>query len=207
MSKNQSSTGHRYEAAAKQFDTAYKQYLVDSSDALNRYRDLYSQYVGDEALQKQLDKSTEYASKQADMNAMRAADIAGVTSNRTARTAGLSKAQAALLGEQAASDTAGKQYQSAYDSARQQALQASQANNTLGMQGAGTEYSTRMSAATAPMTALGGKMSSASNEDQNAYNRAWGNIGGVGSMMSGLLTSDKRLKDYRLLKVNYGGKK
>lgn len=206
MSKNQSSTGHRYKEASKQFDKAYQQYLVDSNDALTRYRDLYSQYTGDKALQKQLDTSTDYASKQADMNSMRAANMAGASSNRTARTAGLSKAQAALLGEQAASDTAGKQYQSAYDTARQQALNASQQNNALGMQGAGTEYSTRMSAATAPMTALGGKMSSASAEDQNAYNRAWGNVGGIGSLASGLL-SDKRLKDYRLLKVNYGGKK
>ena len=203
MSKNQSSTGHRYKEASKQFDKAYQQYLVDSNDALTRYRYLYSKYTGDKALQKQLDTSTDYASKQADMNSMRAANMAG---NRTARTAGLSKAQAALLGEQAASDTAGKQYQSSYDTARQQALNASQQNNALGMQGAGTEYSTRMSAATAPMTALGGKMSSASAEDQNAYNRAWGNVGGIGSLTSGLL-SDKRLKDYRLLKVNYGGKK
>lgn len=206
MSKNQSSTGHRYEQASKQFDKAYQQYLVDSDDALKRYRDLYSQYTGDKALQKQMEGSTDYASKQADMNSMRAANMAGASSNRTARTAGLSKAQAALLGEQAASDTAGKQYQSAYDSARQQYQNAAQQNNTLGMQGAGAEYSTRMSAATAPMTALGNKMSAASIEDQNAYNRAWGNAGGAGAIVSDIL-SDKRLKDYRLLKVNYGGKK
>ena len=47
----------------------------------------------------------------------------------------------------------------------------------------------------AAINAQGTKLSAAQQEGQNAYNRAWGSTGGVGSMVSGLLTSDERLKE------------
>ena len=126
-----------------------------------------------------------------------------------------SKAQAALLAQQAASDTTGNMYQSAYDSSRNAALNNNQ-STVAAKQG---EYSTRVSAASTPLNARGQQLTAAQQEDQNAYNKAWGNVGGVGSMVTGLL-SDERLKhfkevsskigskepakdDYKLLMVNY----
>lgn len=49
-------------------------------------------------------------------------------------------------------------------------------------------------------------MTTAQQEGQNEYNRQWGNIGAVGSMVTGLLTSDERLKRFRMIssKLNDG---
>ena len=49
-------------------------------------------------------------------------------------------------------------------------------------------------------------MTTAQQEGQNEYNRQWGNIGAVGSMVTGLVTSDERLKRFRMIssKLNNG---
>lgn len=211
MSRNMSSSGRRYEAAAKKFDEAINKYNKDVGAATLDYQRVFDKYAGDAGLK----SATEYAQDQASQQSMRAGNQAGANANRSARTAGLNKAQAALLAQQAASDTTGNMYQSAYDSSRNAALNNNQ-STVAAKQG---EYSTRVSAAATPLNARGQQLTAAQQEDQNAYNKAWGNVGGIGSMMTGLL-SDERLKhfkevsskigskepvkdDYKLLMVNY----
>lgn len=209
MSKNMSATGKRYNAASKKFDEAYDKYNKDVEAATADYQKVFNKYAGEEGLK----SATSYAQDQASQQSMRAGNQAGANANRSARTAGLNKAQAAMLAQQSASDTTGNMYQSAYDSSRNAALN----NNQATLSAKQGEYSTRVSAAATPLNARGQQLTAAQQEDQNAYNRAWGNVGGAGSMVTGLLTSDERLKhfkdvsskigsakdDYKLLKVNY----
>lgn len=209
---NMSSSGRRYEAASKKFDEAYNKYNRDIEAATSDYQKVFNKYTGDAGLK----SATEYAQDQASQQSMRAGNQAGANANRSARTAGLNKAQAAILAQQAASDTTGNMYQSAYDSSRNAALNNNQ-STVAAKQG---DYSTRVGAAATPLNARGQQLTAAQQEDQNAYNRAWGNVGGVGSMVTGLLSSDERLKhfkdvsskignkepvkdDYKLLMVNY----
>lgn len=196
--KNMSSTGRRYEAASKKFDEAYNKYNKDIEAATLDYQRVFNEYTGDTSLK----KATDYAQDQASQQSMRAGNQAGANANRSARTAGLNKAQAALLAQQAASDTTGNMYQSAYDSSRNAALNNNQ-STVAAKQG---EYSTRVSAAATPLNARGQQLTAAQQEDQNAYNRSWGNVGGVGSMVTGLLTSDERLKHFREVSSKIGNK-
>lgn len=161
--------------------------------ASRKFDEAYNKYAGEQGLK----SATDYAEGQASRQSLMAGNQASANANRGARTAGLSKAQSALMAEQASSDTTGNTYQNVYDSSRASALNNNQAS----------------------INARGSQVSSAQQEDQNAYNRAWGNLGGAGSMISGLLTSDERLKtfkevssrigngskdnDYSLLKVTY----
>lgn len=204
------STGRRYEAASKKFDEAVDKYKEEVDTATKDYQKVFDKYSGDTGL----NSATSYAQDQASQQSMRAGNQAGANANRSARTSGLSKAQAAMMSQQAASDTTGSTYQSAYDSSRNAALNNNQAT-VAAKQG---EYSTRVGAAGVPVNAMGQKMSASQQEDQNAYNRAWGNVGGSGSMLFGLSgLSDERLKhfkdvsskirtkepDYKFLMVNY----
>lgn len=212
MSKNMSSTNKRYEAANKKFDEAYNKYNEDVETATSDYQKVFNEYAGDAGLK----SATNYAQNQASQQSLRAGTQAGATANRSARTAGLNKAQAAMLAQQAASDTTGNMYQSAYDSSRNAALN----NNQATLSAKQGEYSTRVSAAATPLNARGHQLTAAQQEGQNAYNRAWGNVGGAGSMFTGLLTSDERLKeainvsstdsnpeDYECFKCNNGAKR
>ena len=212
MSKNMSSTNHRYEAASKKFDEAINKYNADVETATSDYQKVFNKYAGDAGLE----SATNYAQNQASQQSLRAGTQAGATANRSARTAGLNKAQAAMLAQQAASDTTGNTYQSAYDSSRNAALN----NNQATLSAKQGEYSTRVSAAATPLNARGTQLQAAQQEGQNAYNRAWGNVGGAGSMVTGLLTSDERLKeavnvssadsnpeDYECFKCNIGSKR
>ena len=198
MSKNMSSSGRRYEAASKKFDEAYEKYNKDIEAATTDYKKVFNKYAGDAGLK----SATDYAQDQASQQSMRAGNQAGANANRSARTAGLNKAQAALLAQQAASDTTGNMYQSAYDSSRNAALN----NNQSTLAAKQGEYSTRVNAAGTPLNARGQQLTAAQQEDQNAYNKAWGNIGGFGSMAAGLLSSDERLKHFREVSSKIGNK-
>lgn len=189
MSRNMSSTGRRYEAAAKKFDQATAKYENQVNEALKDYQKEYNKYAGEEGLK----SATKYAEDQASQQSMRAGSQAGANANRAARTSGLSKAQAAMMSQQAASDATGNMYQGVYDSSRNAALN----NNQATVAAKQNEYSTRVNAAGTPLNARGQQMTASQQEDQNAYNRAWGNTGGWGSMISGVLTSDERLKEAR----------
>lgn len=189
MSKNMSSQGRRYDDAAAKFDQSVAKYETKIDEATKDYQKEYNKYAGEAGLK----SATEYAEKQANQQSQRAGNQAAANATRGASTSGLNKAQAAMMGRQAASDTTGNAYQGVYDSSRGAALNNNQAT-LAAKQG---EYSTRVGAAAVPVNAAGQKMSAAQQEDQNAYNRAWGNTGGWGSMFTGLLTSDERLKNFR----------
>lgn len=189
MSKNMSSQGQRYDSAARKFDESVAKYEGKVDEATQDYQNEYKKYAGEAGLK----SATEYAEKQANQQSQRAGNQAAANATRGASTSGLNKAQAAMMGRQAASDTTGNAYQGVYDSSRGAALNNNQAT-LAAKQG---EYSTRAGAAAVPVNAQGQKMSAAQQEDQNAYNRAWGNLGGIGSMVTGLLTSDERLKNFR----------
>lgn len=212
MSKNMKSTNKRYEAASKKFDEAINKYNADVETATSDYQKVFNKYAGDAGLE----SATNYAQNQASQQSLRAGTQAGATANRSARTAGLNKAQAAMLAQQAASDTTGNTYQSTYDSSRNAALN----NNQTALSAKQGEYSTRVNAAATPLNARGQQLTAAQQEGQNAYNRAWGNVGGAGSMVTGLLTSDERLKeavnvssadanteDYECFKCNIGARR
>lgn len=198
MSKNMSATGRRYKAASKKFDEAVNKYNMDVAAATADYQKVFNKYAGEEGLK----SATNYAQDQASQQSMRAGNQAGANANRSARTAGLNKAQAAMLAQQAASDTTGNMYQGAYDSSRNAALN----NNQATLSAKQGEYSTRVSAAATPLNARGQQLASGQQEDQNAYNRFWGNVGGVGSMVTGFLTSDERLKHFRDVSSKIGNK-
>ena len=189
MSKNMSSQGRRYDDASARFDSAVNKYNTQIDEATKDYQKEYNKYAGEAGLK----SATEYAENQANQQSQRAGNQAAANATRGASTSGLNKAQAAMMGRQAASDTTGNMYQSAYDSSRGAALNNNQAT-LAAKQG---EYSTRTGAAAVPVNAQGQKMSAAQQEDQNAYNRSWGNVGGWGSMLTGFLTSDERLKNFR----------
>lgn len=181
MSKNMSSTNHRYEAANKKFNEAY------------------DKYAGEAGLNSATNYANTQAQEQANTQSLRAGTQAGAAANKSARTAGLSKAQAALMSEQAASDTTGNTYSDVYNQTRNSSLNGALQNNQAAINARGTQ------------------LQSSQQEGQNAYNRAWGNVGGTGSMVTGLLTSDGRLKeavnvssdseDYECFKCNIGAKR
>ena len=181
MSKNMSSTNHRYEAANKKFNEAY------------------DKYAGEAGLNSATNYANTQAQEQANTQSLRAGTQAGAAANKSARTSGLSKAQAALMSEQAASDTTGNTYNDIYNQTRNSSLNGALQNNQAAINARSTQLQTSQ------------------QEGQNAYNRAWGNVGGTGSMVTGLLTSDERLKeavnvssdseDYECFKCNTGAKR
>lgn len=146
--------------------------------ASKKFDEAYDKYAGEQGLK----SATDYGEAQASRQSLMAGNQASANANRGARSAGLSKAQSALMAEQAASDTTGNTYQNVYDSSRSTAFNNNQAS----------------------VNARGSQLSSSQQEDQNAYNRAWGNVGGVGSMVSGVLTSDERLKNFREVSSKIG---
>lgn len=219
MSKNMSSTNRRYEAASKKFDEAVNKYNADVETATSDYQKVFNKYAGDAGLESATNYANTQAQNQASQQSMRAGNQAGANANRSARTAGLNKAQAALMSEQAASDTTGNTYSDVYNQTRNSSLNGALQNNQSTLSAKQGEYSTRVSAAATPLNARGQQLSAAQQEGQNAYNRAWGNVGGAGSMITGFLTSDERLKeavnvssdanteDYECFKCNIGSRR
>ena len=139
--------------------------------AAKKFDEAYNKYAGEAGW----NLATEQAKQQAEEQSGRAGAKAGVEANIAARTAGLSKGRAAMLGSSAAGKAVADSYGNIYNSSQANALNNNQA----------------------AINAQGTKLSAAQQEGQNAYNRAWGNTGGAGSFISGLLTSDERLKEAR----------
>lgn len=207
------------DAATKDYQKDYNKYAGEAglNSATNYAKnDQGMNIASDYAKNDQgLNIATQYAENQAGQQSQRAGNQAAANATRGASTAGLNKAQAAMMSRQAAADTTGNTYQNVYDSSRNTALNNYQVarsealnnyqnarnsalnNNQATLAAKQGEYSTRVGAAAVPVNAQGQKMSAAQQEDQNAYNRSWGNLGGIGSMVTGLLTSDERLKNFR----------
>lgn len=139
--------------------------------AAKKFDEAYNKYAGESGW----NLATEQAKQQAEEQSGRAGAKAGVEANIAARTAGLSKGRAAMLGSSAAGKAVADSYGNIYNASQANALNNNQA----------------------AINAQGSKLSAAQQEGQNAYNRAWGNTGGAGSFISGILTSDERLKEAR----------
>lgn len=170
--------------------------------ANKKFNEAYDKYAGEVGLNSATNYANTQAQEQANQQSLRAGTQAGAAANKSARTSGLSKAQAALMSEQAASDTTGNTYSDIYNNTRNSSLNAALQNNQAAINARGTQLQTSQ------------------QEGQNAYNRAWGNVGGAGSMITGLLTSDERLKeavnvssadsnteDYECFKCNVGSRR
>ena len=99
----------------------------------------------------------------------------------------MSKAQAGLKAGEAGADTTANSYKNVYNDVYNNTYQ----NTYNGLRG------DKLNQNANAVNAQAGLVSSAQQEDQNAYNRAWGNLGGGGSFFSGLLTSDERLKRFK----------
>jgi hypothetical protein len=199
-----SSTSERYEEAAKKFNEAYDKYTAKYDKDVEKYMGEYNKAVDEYAGDKGLDKATKYGEEQANRQSMMAGNQAGANANRAARTAGLSKAQAALMAEQASADTTGNTYQNMYNSSRDAGLQNNQATvNAVGY-GSNMGINASNAGAQTALNARGNQLSAAQQEGQNAFNRAWNNVGGWGSMITGVLGSDARLKNFKNVSSKVG---
>lgn len=156
--------------------------------ANKKFNEAYDKYAGEAGLNSATGYANTQAQAQANQQSLRAGTQAGAAANKSARTSGLTKAQAALMGEQAASDTTGNTYSDIYNQTRSSSLNGALQNNQAAINARGTQLQTSQ------------------QEGQNAYNRSWGNVGGVGSMATGLLTSDERLKHFRDVSSKIGSK-
>lgn len=148
------------------------------SSTNSRYEEAAKKY--DEAVKqytgiKGFENSLQQAKKGAGVEAVQA----GNRAQTQARSAGMSKAAAALMGANDASNS----YLSSFNNQQNNAMTMGNAN----------------------LQARNNQMSAGMTEGQNAYNRAWGNVGTaanmggqvVGGIAKAMAMSDERLKHYR----------
>lgn len=178
-------------------------------DASSKFEDAYNKYAGEAGLNSATTYAKTQAQEQANTQSGLAGSRAGQQAAQQARSAGMSKAAAADMAAGSASDATANAYGSTYNNAYNTSLSGALQNNQAAVN------------ARTQQTQL------AQQEDQNAYNRAWGNVGGGLSTAGSLLgaagvISDERLKtfkevsskldskkpdSYKLLKVTYTKKK
>lgn len=180
MSQNMSSSGKRYEAAAQKFQETYDKYYNDEAF---KQADEYARQKATEDAERNAEKMQGIAEKQS----LRAGNMASANALKAGRTAGMSKAQAGLKAGEAAADTTANSYKNVYNDVYNNTYQ----NTYSGLRG------DKLNQNANAVNAQAGVLSAAQQEDQNAYNRSWGNLGGWGSFTSGLLTSDERLKRFK----------
>lgn len=180
MSKNMNSSGRRYEAAAQRFQETYDKYY---SDEAFKQADEYARQKAIQDAERNAEKMQGIAEKQS----LRAGNMASANALKAGRTAGMSKAQAGLKAGEAAADTTANSYKNVYNDVYNNTYQ----NTYSGLRG------DKLNQNANAVNAQAGVLTAAQQEDQNAYNRAWGNLGGWGSAFSGLLTSDERLKRFK----------
>lgn len=168
-------------------------------EASKKFEEAYNKYAGESGLRSANQFAKTEAKEQAQMQSNLAGSRAGAQAQEQARTSGVSKAAAADMAASKAAESTRDTYGNVY-------------NNTYG-QGLNSALSNNQNAVNARAQAMG----VGQQEGQNEYNRGWGTVGGIGSMVTGLL-SDERLKqfkevsskldkkpnfDYNLLKVTY----
>lgn len=180
MSKNMSSSGRRYEAAAQRFQETYDKYYNDEAF---KQADEYARQKATEDAERNAEKMQGIAEKQS----LRAGNMASANALKAGRTAGMSKAQAGLKAGEAGADTTANSYKNVYNDVYNNTYQ----NTYNGLR------SDKLNQNANAVNTQAGLLASAQQEDQNAYNRSWGNLGGWGSFASGLLTSDERLKRFK----------
>ena len=180
MSKNMSSSGRRYEAAAQRFQETFDKYYNDEAF---KQADEYARQKATEDAERNAEKMQGIAEKQS----LRAGNMASANALKAGRTAGMSKAQAGLKAGEAAADTTANSYKNVYNDVYNNTYQ----NTYNGLRG------DKLSQNANAVNAQAGLLGVSQQEDQNEYNRAWGNLGGWGSLATGLLTSDERLKRFK----------
>ena len=180
MSQNMSSSGRRYEEAAQKFQETFDKYYNDEAF---KQADEYARQKATEDAERNAEKMQGIAEKQS----LRAGNMASANALKAGRTAGMSKAQAGLKAGEAAADTTANSYKNVYNDVYNDVY-----NNTYkGLRG------DKLNQNANAVNAQVGTLAASQQEDQNAYNRAWGNLGGWGSFATGLLTSDERLKRFK----------
>ena len=180
MSQNMNDTGDKYAEAAQKFQETYDKYY---SDKAFKQADEYARQKATEDAERNAEKMQGIAEKQS----LRAGNMASANALKAGRTAGMSKAQAGLKAGEAAADTTANSYKNVYNDVYNNTYQ----DTYKGLRG--DKLNQNANAVNAQAQVL----SSAQQEDQNEYNRSWGNLGGWGSLFSGLLTSDERLKRFK----------
>ena len=180
MSQNMNDSGDKYAAAAEKFQATYDKYY---SDKAFKKADEYARQKATEDAERNAEKMQGIAEKQS----LRAGNMASANALKAGRTAGMSKAQAGLKAGEAGADTTANSYKNVYNDVY---------NNTYQNTYDGLRRD-KLNQNTNAVNAQGQVLTAAQQEDQNAYNRAWGNLGGFGSGISGLLTSDERLKKFK----------
>lgn len=171
-----------YEKAQKQYTQAINDYTTVANQQYNNAYNNSKQYFGDEGYKRALELGKE--------GAMSASNSAISSGTNSARASGMNKSQASAMGNQSAINAYGNglntQQQMAYSSG--QDASTNEYNKANGISGV---YANKANL-------YGNNLSSTQSEANNEYNRTWGTIGGVGS----LLTSDERLKHYRDVSSN-----
>ena len=180
MSQNMNDEGDKYKAASEKFQQVYDKYYTDEAF---KQTDDYARQMATEDAERNAEKMQGIAEKQS----LRAGNMAGANALKAARTAGMSKAQAGLKAGEAAADTTANSYKNVYNDVYNSTYQ----NTYNGLRG------DKLNQNANAVNAQAGQVSTSQQEDQNEYNRAWGNLGGWGSFASGLLTSDERLKRFK----------
>lgn len=172
-----------YENAYNNYTKAINDYTKVAQEAYSDAYDNSKKYVGEQGYKRALDLGKKGAT-----SASNSSISQGISS---ARASGMNKAQASAMGNQSAINTYGNQLnnqqQSAYSSG-----QDSVTNEYNRANGIGGIYANRANLA-------GQATASQQAEGNNVFNRAWGNIGGIGS----LLTSDERLKKYQDISTSF----
>ena len=180
MSQNMNDTGDKYAEAAQKFQETYDKYY---SDKAFKQADEYARQKATEDAERNAEKMQGIAEKQS----LRAGNMASANALKAGRTAGMSKAQAGLKAGEAAADTTANSYKNVYNDVYNNTYQ----NTYSGLR------SDKLNQNANAVNAQAGLLSTNQQEDQNEYNRAWGNLGGWGSFATGLLTSDERLKRFK----------
>ena len=180
MSQNMSSSGRRYEAAAQKFQETFDKYYNDEAF---KQADEYARQKATEDAERNAEKMQGIAEKQS----LRAGNMASANALKAGRTAGMSKAQAGLKAGEAAADTTANSYKNVYNDVYNDTYQDTYSDLR------GDKLNQNANAVNAQL----GTLAASQQEDQNAYNRSWGNLGGWGSFATGLLTSDERLKRFK----------
>lgn len=180
MSQNMSSSGRKYEEAAEKFQETFDKYYNDEAF---KQADEYARQKATEDAERNAEKMQGIAEKQS----LRAGNMASANALKAGRTAGMSKAQAGLKAGEAGADTTANSYKNVYNDVYNNTYQ----NTYSGLRG------DKLNQNANAVNARAGLLAASQQEDQNAYNRAWGNLGGWGSFATGLLTSDERLKRFK----------
>lgn len=201
MSKKKNDYDKAYDKYTETVDTynkeskkAYEDAKAESKQAYDEAKKESEKYVGDEGYERALKLG-----KKGAISASNSAISQGVSS---ARAGGMNKAQANALGNQSAINAYNNQLYNqqanAYGSGQDAVSTAyNRANALSGVYGNTANALSGIYGNTSNL--YGNAMNAQQAEVNNRFNRGWGIVGGIGS----LLTSDERLKKYKDISTSF----